>query len=38
LQEWLAKIPSFRLADGQAVVVKSGGINGVSSLPLRWPG
>ena len=38
LQEWLAKIPSFRLADGQAVVVKSGRINGVSFLPLRWPG
>jgi cytochrome P450 len=38
LQEWLVKIPSFRLAEGQAVVVKSGRINGVSFLPLRWPG
>ena len=38
LQEWLIRIPTFRLADPQAVVVKSGRINGVSALPLRWPG
>jgi cytochrome P450 len=36
LQEWLARIPTFELADRQAVVVKSGRINGVSALPLRW--
>jgi cytochrome P450 len=38
LQEWLARIPSFRLADPQAVVMRSGRINGVSALPLCWPG
>jgi cytochrome P450 len=37
LQEWLARIPSFRLADPQAAILKSGRINGVSALPLRWP-
>ncbi|HEY3659035.1 MAG TPA: cytochrome P450 [Steroidobacteraceae bacterium] len=36
LQEWLPRIPEFRIADGAAVVVKSGRINGVKTLPLRW--
>ena len=36
LQEWLARIPTFQIADSEAVVVKSGRINGVSKLPLCW--
>ena len=36
LQEWLPKIPDFWIADPQAVIVKSGWINGVKALPLRW--
>jgi cytochrome P450 len=36
LQEWLRRIPEFRIADPDAVVVKSGRINGVQVLPLRW--
>ena len=36
LQEWLPKIPDFWIADPQAVIVKSGRINGVKALPLRW--
>jgi cytochrome P450 len=36
LQEWLPRIPDFWIADPAAVVVKSGRINGVRSLPLRW--
>jgi cytochrome P450 len=36
LQEWLPRIPEFWIADASAVVVKSGRINGVRSLPLRW--
>ncbi len=36
LQEWLPRIPDFRIADPEAVIVKSGRINGVKALPLRW--
>ena len=36
LQEWLPRIPDFWIEDPAAVVVKSGRINGVRSLPLRW--
>jgi cytochrome P450 len=36
LQEWLSRIPEFRIADGAAVIVKSGRINGVKTLPLHW--
>jgi cytochrome P450 len=36
LQEWLPRIPEFWIADPQAVIVKSGRINGVHALPLRW--
>ena len=36
LQEWLPRLPDFWIADPAAVVVKSGRINGVRSLPLRW--
>jgi cytochrome P450 len=37
LQEWLPRIPEFSIADPSGVVVKSGRINGVTSLPLHWP-
>jgi cytochrome P450 len=36
LQEWLPRIPEFRIADGATVIVKSGRINGVKTLPLHW--
>src|SRR6202047_4437382 len=36
LQEWLPRIPDFWIADPEAVIVKSGRINGVKALPLRW--
>jgi cytochrome P450 len=36
LQEWLPKIPDFWIADPEAVIVKSGRINGVKALPLSW--
>lgn len=36
LQEWLSRIPVFRIADGAKVVVKSGRINAVKELPLQW--
>jgi cytochrome P450 len=35
LQEWLPRIPEFH-ADAAGVVVKSGRINGVKTLPLYW--
>jgi cytochrome P450 len=36
LQEWLPRIPQFWIDDPEAVIVKSGRINGVRALPLRW--
>jgi cytochrome P450 len=36
LEEWLPRIPVFA-ADAAAVVVQSGRINGVRTLPLQWP-
>jgi cytochrome P450 len=36
LEEWLPRIPVFA-ADVAGVVVKSGRINGVMTLPLLWP-
>lgn len=36
LQEWLPRIPEFRLADDAKFVVKSGRINAVKELPLQW--
>jgi cytochrome P450 len=36
LDEWLPRIPVFS-ADAAAVVVQSGRINGVRTLPLHWP-
>ncbi len=36
LQEWLPRIPEFRMPSRLRVVVKSGRINGVQKLPLYW--
>jgi len=36
LQEWLPRIPEFRIADEAGVVFKSGRINSVHNLPLTW--
>jgi cytochrome P450 len=36
LQEWLPRIPEFRIADEMGVVFKSGRINSVHNLPLTW--
>jgi cytochrome P450 len=36
LQEWLPRIPEFRISDSGPVVFKSGRINSVHSLPLAW--
>ncbi len=36
LQEWLPRIPEFRIGDQAPVIFKSGRINSVHSLPLAW--
>jgi cytochrome P450 len=36
LQEWLARIPDFRVKPGERVVTSSGMVNGVLYLPLVW--
>ena len=36
LQEWLKRIPSFRLADEGTPVFHSGIIAAVSNIPIRW--
>lgn len=36
LEEWVKRIPDFRLAPGSAPVSHSGSVNGVSSLQLVW--
>ena len=36
LEEWLARIPDFRIKPGAQPVTSSGMVNGVLSLPLVW--
>jgi hypothetical protein len=36
LQEWLPRIPEFRIANEAGVVFMSGRINSVHNLPLMW--
>lgn len=36
LDEWLAQIPDFEVAGDQPLVMKSGPVNGVLELHLRW--
>ncbi|QTH21128.1 cytochrome P450 [Rhizorhabdus wittichii] len=35
--EWLKRIPDFEVADPDGVVARSGRLNTLSALPLRWP-
>lgn len=36
LEEWLERIPVFRIADGERIRATSGRINAMSYLPLSW--
>lgn len=36
LQEWLARIPAFRLKDGFRIVAHSGVVADVERLELEW--
>lgn len=36
MEEWLKRIPQFRIKPGARVVTSSGMVNGVLSLPLAW--
>lgn len=36
LEEWLARIPDFRIKPGATPTYGSGSVNGVLSLPLEW--
>jgi len=36
LETWLARIPPFRIAEGQKAVTSAQGVFGVTSLPLAW--
>jgi cytochrome P450 len=36
LQEWMPRIPEFRIADGEVARFNSGRINAVTHLPLSW--
>ena len=36
LEEWLARIPNFRIADGEIAITRSGPVNGMEYLPLEW--
>jgi cytochrome P450 len=36
LQEWLQRIPEFAISGDSQVIVKSGRINAIKQLPLRW--
>jgi cytochrome P450 len=36
LQEWLRRMPSFRVRDGEQVEVHGGGVYGIDYLPLVW--
>lgn len=36
LEEWLKRIPDFRIEDEQAVRIKGGSVGGVERLPLVW--
>lgn len=36
IQEWLKRIPDFRVKPGEKVVARSGAVNSVLYLPLQW--
>ena len=37
LEEWLQRVPEFRIEPGLRPVTSSGQVNGMMSLPLAWP-
>ena len=37
VEEWLQRIPNFSAPDEEPIVQRSGGVNGILRLPLRWP-
>ena len=37
LEEWLRRIPDFRIEDEAGVRIKGGSVGGVEQLPLVWP-
>jgi cytochrome P450 len=36
LEEWLARVPDFRVTEGETVRTSSGPVNGMLHLPLSW--
>jgi cytochrome P450 len=36
LEQWLARVPAFRIDPGGRVAMKGGGIGTLTALPLRW--
>jgi cytochrome P450 len=36
VEEWHRRIPTYRVADGTAIVQHVGGVAGVDTLPLSW--
>jgi len=36
IEEWLARIPEFRIAPGAKVVYAPGNVSGLKNLPLVW--
>jgi len=37
VEEWLSRIPDFWVDPDEPVIQRSGGVNGILRLPLRWP-
>lgn len=37
VEEWLARMPDFEIDPDRPLVQRSGGVNGILQLPLRWP-
>ncbi len=37
LEEWLKRIPDFRIAPGAEIRTKPGAVVGIAALPLTWP-
>jgi cytochrome P450 len=36
VEEWLRRIPDFAVDPDEPIVQRSGGVNGILRLPLRW--
>jgi cytochrome P450 len=36
VEEWLRRIPDFAVDTDEPIVQRSGGVNGILQLPLRW--